>query len=143
MGESALEHVFHNMFAYFNLDIRLLISLLFGNSKFLYHYCNAYCIWELVPKSIAIRKSEATTLFISSPLRFFYFIFKPVIWLMNVISNAFLRLIGIHPVSDQEIHSTEELQLLVKQSADSGEIEEENYEIIKMLLILPITMQSR
>ena len=50
---------------------------------------------------------------------------------MNVISNAFLRLIGIHPVSDQEIHSTEELQLLVKQSADSGEIEEENYEIIK------------
>src|SRR5690606_16558907 len=28
-------------------------------------------------------------------------------------------------------HSTEELQLLVKQSADSGEIQEENYEIIK------------
>jgi CBS domain containing-hemolysin-like protein len=50
---------------------------------------------------------------------------------MNFISNAFLRLIGLHPVSEQEIHSTEELQLLVKQSADSGEIEEENYEIIK------------
>jgi CBS domain containing-hemolysin-like protein len=46
-------------------------------------------------------------------------------------SNAFLRLIKIHPASDQEIHSTEELQLLVKQSADSGAIEEENYEIIK------------
>ena len=30
-----------------------------------------------------------------------------------------------------EIHSTEELQLLVKQSAAGGEIEEENYEIIK------------
>lgn len=46
-------------------------------------------------------------------------------------SNAFLRLIKIHPATEQEIHSTEELQLLVKQSADSGEIEEENYEIIK------------
>lgn len=42
-----------------------------------------------------------------------------------------LRLIKINPASENEIHSTEELQLLVKQSADSGEIEEENYEIIK------------
>jgi CBS domain containing-hemolysin-like protein len=46
-------------------------------------------------------------------------------------SNGVLRLMKIHPASEQEIHSTEELQLLVKQSADSGEIEEENYEIIK------------
>ena len=50
---------------------------------------------------------------------------------MNLFSNAFLKLIGIHPASEHDIHSTEELQLLVKQSADSGEIEEENYEIIK------------
>ncbi|MBF1149690.1 MAG: HlyC/CorC family transporter, partial [Cloacibacterium normanense] len=71
------------------------------------------------------------TLFISAPLRLFYNIFKPFIWLMNLFSNAFLKLIGIHPASEHDIHSTEELQLLVKQSADSGEIEEENYEIIK------------
>jgi len=86
---------------------------------------------ELVPKSIAIRKSEATTLFVAWPLLLFYNIFKPFIWLMNAISNAFLRLINIHPVAGHEIHSTEELQLLVKQSAAGGEIEEENYEIIK------------
>ena len=86
---------------------------------------------ELIPKSIAIRKSEPTTMAIAMPLRIFYTIFKPFIWAMNQMSNAFLRLIKIHPASEQEIHSTEELQLLVKQSADSGEIEEENYEIIK------------
>ena len=132
VGESALEHVFHNMFAYFNLDIPVTYITTFSVIVSFSIITVMHIVFgELVPKSIAIRKSEATTLFISSPLRFFYFIFKPVIWLMNVISNAFLRLIGIHPVSDQEIHSTEELQLLVKQSADSGEIEEENYEIIK------------
>ncbi len=132
VGESALEHVFHNMFAYFNLDIPATYITTFSVIVSFSIITVMHIVFgELVPKSIAIRKSEATTLFISSPLRFFYFIFKPVIWLMNVISNAFLRLIGIHPVSDQEIHSTEELQLLVKQSADSGEIEEENYEIIK------------
>ena len=132
VGESALEHVFHNMFAYFNLDIPATYITTFSVIVSFSIITVMHIVFgELVPKSIAIRKSEATTLFISSPLRFFYFIFKPVIWLMNVISNAFLRLIGIHPVSDQEIHSSEELQLLVKQSADSGEIEEENYEIIK------------
>ena len=86
---------------------------------------------ELVPKSIAIRKAEATTFFIAAPLKLFYNIFGPFIWLMNSLSNGFLRLINIHPANEHEIHSTEELQLLVKQSADGGEIEEENYEIIK------------
>jgi CBS domain containing-hemolysin-like protein len=86
---------------------------------------------ELVPKSIAIRKSEETTFFIAYPLKMFYNIFQPFIWLMNAFSNAFLRLIKIDPAGKHEIHSTEELQLLVKQSADGGQIQEENYEIIK------------
>ena len=86
---------------------------------------------ELIPKSIAIRKAEPTTMFIAMPLRVFYTVFKPFIWSMNQMSNGVLRLMKIHPASEHEIHSTEELQLLVKQSADSGEIEEENYEIIK------------
>lgn len=132
VGESALEHVFHNAFSYFNLEVApSVLSTISVVVSFSIITVMHIVFGELVPKSIAIRKSEATTLFISTPLRFFYFIFKPIIWMMNFISNAFLRLIGLNPASEQEIHSTEELQLLVKQSADSGEIEEENYEIIK------------
>jgi CBS domain containing-hemolysin-like protein len=86
---------------------------------------------ELAPKSIAIRKPESTTLLVSLPLNLFYRIFQPFIWLMNAISNGFLRLIGIQPASDHDIHSTDELQLLVKQSKEGGALEEENYEIIK------------
>lgn len=132
VGESAMHHVIENIFHYFNLavadatitSISLIISFLIITVMHI-------VFGELIPKSIAIRKSEATTMAISMPLRIFYTIFKPFIWSMNQMSNAFLRLIKIHPASEQEIHSTEELQLLVKQSADSGEIEEENYEIIK------------
>ena len=86
---------------------------------------------ELVPKSIAIRKSESTAMFIAYPLRGFTIVFQPFIWLMNSMSNGFLRMINIPPAEESDIHSSEELQLLVKQSADSGEIEEEDYEIIK------------
>ncbi len=66
---------------------------------------------ELIPKSIAIRKAESTTMATAVPLRVFYTVFKPFIWLMNLMSNGVLRLMKIHPASEQEIHSTEELQL--------------------------------
>ena len=132
VGESALHHIFENLFSYFELSVAAAtvttISLV---SSFLLITVMHIVFGELIPKSIAIRKSESTAMFIAAPLRIFYTVFKPFIWSMNHMSNAFLRLIKIHPASEQEIHSTEELQLLVKQSADSGEIQEENYEIIK------------
>ena len=132
VGESAMHHVIENLFHYFNVAVAdatiTTISLVLS---FLIITVMHIVFGELIPKSIAIRKSESTAMAIAVPLRVFYTVFKPFIWTMNHMSNAFLRLIKIHPASDQEIHSTEELQLLVKQSADSGAIEEENYEIIK------------
>jgi CBS domain containing-hemolysin-like protein len=86
---------------------------------------------ELAPKSIAIRKAEATTLAISYPLYWFFIVFRPFIWLMNSLSNIFLNIIGIRPVGEHEIHSVEELRLLVDQSKEGGELQAENYEIIK------------
>lgn len=132
VGESALHHIFEGLFHYFNFDVAAAtITTISLVSSFLLITVMHIVFGELIPKSIAIRKSEATTMFIAVPLRVFYTVFKPFIWSMNQMSNSFLRLVKIHPASEQEIHSTEELQLLVKQSADSGEIEEENYEIIK------------
>ncbi|MDH6253967.1 CBS domain containing-hemolysin-like protein [Chryseobacterium sp. H1D6B] len=132
VGESAMHHIIANIFDYvnFNLSEPTVTSISFIIS-FLIITVMHIVFGELIPKSIAIRKSEATTMATAIPLRIFYVVFKPFIWLMNSMSNGFLRLLKIHPASEQEIHSTEELQLLVKQSADSGEIEEENYEIIK------------
>lgn len=132
VGESALHHIIEDVFHYYEWSIApatvTTISLVLS---FLIITVMHIVFGELVPKSIAIRKAEPTTMFIATPLRLFFNVFKPFIWSMNALSNAFLKMINIHPVSDHEIHSSEELQLLVKQSADSGEIEEENYEIIK------------
>ncbi len=132
VGESALHHVVDKAFHYFDINLAestiTTISLVISFAIITVLHI---VFGELVPKSIAIRKAEQTTMAIAYPLRWFTIICKPIIWLMNSMSNGFLRLINIPPVSDADIHSTEELQLLVKQSADSGEIEEENYEIIK------------
>jgi len=86
---------------------------------------------ELAPKSIAIQRSENTTLFVAYPLRFFYLIFRPFIWMLNGIANAVLRFLGVKAIHGSEVHSSDELRYLVKQGKDSGTIDEENYQIIR------------
>jgi CBS domain containing-hemolysin-like protein len=86
---------------------------------------------ELAPKSIAIQRSDQTTLFVAYPLRFFFILFKPFIWLLNGIANFILRLLNIRPVHGNEVHSSEELRYLVEQGKETGTIEEENYAIIQ------------
>lgn len=86
---------------------------------------------ELAPKSIAIQRSERTTLALSYPLQFFYIIFRPFIWVLNGIANAILKVIGISTIHGTDVHSSDELKYLVQQGKESGEIGETNYDIIK------------
>lgn len=86
---------------------------------------------ELAPKSIAIQRSERTTLFIAYPLQFFFILFRPFIWILNGIANFILRLVGISPVHGADVHSSEELKYLVRQGQESGRIDAAEYKIIK------------
>lgn len=86
---------------------------------------------ELAPKSLAIQKSEATSLWLSWPLLMFYRIFLPVIWLLNTAANGALRLIGIEPASEGEAaHSEEEIRILMDQSAKSGVIDQDEMKLM-------------
>lgn len=86
---------------------------------------------ELAPKSLSIQRSESTTLFVAYPLRFFFIIFRPFIWILNGIANLILKMIGITTTHGTDVHSSEELKYLVQQGQVSGEIDEAEYKIIK------------
>lgn len=86
---------------------------------------------ELAPKSIAIQRPEATTLFLSYPLHGFYLVFRPVVWVLNGIANFILKGIGITPTHGSEVHSSDELRYLVQQQKESGMIEAADYDLIK------------
>lgn len=88
-------------------------------------------IGEQAPKTVGIRFSFTTTMLIAYPLRVFYVIFKPFIWLLNWLSNRFLRLIGIQPVADQDIHTEEELRMLLTESEEGGAIKPSEHELIQ------------
>ncbi len=79
---------------------------------------------ELAPKSIAIHFPTKTTFSIALPLRVFYFVFRPIIWLMNGLANGILRMFGITPVHGADIHTEEELKMIITESQAGGAIEE-------------------
>lgn len=87
---------------------------------------------ELAPKSIAIRFPTSTTLAVSLPLRIFYIVFRPFISLLNGFANLILKMFGIKPMSEQdEIHSEEELKLIIAESEEGGAIESSERELIQ------------
>jgi len=81
---------------------------------------------ELAPKSLAIQQPESTTLWISIPLRFFYWMLFPAIWVLNNAAIGSLKLMGIRPASEKELaHSEAELKMILSESARGGHISEQ------------------
>jgi CBS domain containing-hemolysin-like protein len=71
---------------------------------------------ELAPKAVAIRYAEATALAVAHPIRIFYRLFYPLIWAMNGLANATLRVFGLTASWEDSAHSEEELRLLLSDS---------------------------
>lgn len=90
---------------------------------------------ELAPKSIAIRYPASTSLFVSLPLKIFYSIFKPFIWLLNGCANGLLKLLGIQPASEDETFSEEEIKLIIAESHRKGSIDETENRLIHRVFV--------
>lgn len=85
---------------------------------------------EQAPKYFSIQKAEATSLWISRPLKLFMILFRPMVWLVNTSTNFVLRPWGIKLGEDMEVHSEEELRLMITASAASGELDPEERDYI-------------
>jgi CBS domain containing-hemolysin-like protein len=71
-------------------------------------------VGEQAPKVLAIQKARETILMVSSPMRLFFFLFKPLIMVLNTSSNGLLRFLGLQSSTDSELaHSEEELRLIL------------------------------
>lgn len=88
-------------------------------------------IGELMPKSIALQRSESTALRIGRPMAFFAVVFSPLIWLLNGMGNFLLRLLGFHAAEGHsQVHSPEELDMIFTESHKGGEINQTEFEIL-------------
>jgi putative hemolysin len=88
-------------------------------------------VGELVPKGVALSYSERVALGVSGPVRLFFFIFKPLIWVLQRSSEWAQRAIGIDPKANEgEAHSEAELKMLLEVSTEHGEIQLDEREML-------------
>jgi CBS domain containing-hemolysin-like protein len=81
-------------------------------------------VGEQVPKIYAIVHAEKTALRVARPLHWFRVALSPLIWLLNTASNAMLRVFGVDAKAEfEEISSSEDLKLLIAQSATGGKLD--------------------
>lgn len=114
---------FHSL-EIFSLSAPLIHSISFGIA-FIAITVLHVVLGELVPKSLALQRSETVALLISRPMYWVVIILNPLIWVLNGIGNRILRFLGMPPSgSHQNIHSVEELQILVEQSHEAGVLDE-------------------
>ncbi len=121
LGEQVLAHRFEAWVASF---LAVIIALL------IITYLEVV-IGELVPKGIALGHPERTALAVSTPVRWFFTVFRPLIWTLEESTNVILRFLRLEPPgADHEAHSEAELRMLLSSSAEQGEIEHEEQEMV-------------
>lgn len=88
-------------------------------------------VGELLPKSVAIRKPLESTLILAKPLSWFYTSTWFAIYFLQGTSNKLLKWIfRLDPADESEVHSSEELALLVRESGDSEEVTKTERQIL-------------
>jgi putative hemolysin len=121
IGEAVLTNIFDEWLATI-----LAVLLAFLVITFLH-----VVVGELVPKGVALSYTERVALGVSAPVRLFFFVFKPLIWVLQRSSELGQRAIGIDPKAmEGEAHSEAELKMLLEVSTEHGEIELDEREML-------------
>jgi CBS domain containing-hemolysin-like protein len=121
LGEPALARVFDPVLA-----TVIAFALAFLIITFLH-----VVIGELVPKGASLRYSERVALAVSAPVRVFFIVFYPLIWVLQKATEVTLRALGLEPPEgEREPYSEAELKMLLSRSTEYGEIEEGEQEML-------------
>ena len=86
---------------------------------------------ELVPKRIAMKKSEALALKVSGIVSGISVLFKPIVWLLSVSTNTVLRMLGIDPNETEEQICEEDIRMMVETGGETGAIDKDEQTFIQ------------
>ncbi len=84
----------------------------------------------LVPKRIAMKKSEAVARFACGIINGISKVMRPVIWFLTISTNGVLKLFRISPEDEEEEVSEEEILYMVDVGEEKGKIEKSEKEMI-------------
>jgi CBS domain containing-hemolysin-like protein len=121
LGEPTVEKILHPVFESLEVSDALATVLSYAIALSIVTFLHVV-LGELAPKTLAIQFAEKMTLLLAPPLYWFGKIMSPFIWALNGAARIFLRMFGVEPAGHEEVHSEEELKLIMQQSYKNGEI---------------------
>jgi len=133
LGESTMEQLLSPVLNYLMLPEAvahtLSVIIAFAVITFLHVVAG-----ELAPKTVAIQKAEGISLFLAGPMIGFYRVMYPFIWILNGSASAVIKLFGLKPTKEhEEVHSEEELRIILSESYQSGEINQSEYKYVNRI----------
>jgi putative hemolysin len=84
--------------------------------------CLHVILGELVPKSLALQRSEQVALAVAGPMDVFLTLTRPLLFVMSRAAGWVLRVLGSRRIREGPVHSPDELKLIVTASRQFGEI---------------------
>jgi putative hemolysin len=126
LGEATLSHAFDKW-----MSTVLAVLIAYAVLTFFH-----VVVGELVPKGVALGHSEGTALAVAAPVRAFFAVFAPVIWLLRRATEVLLHVLGLEsPGAEREPLSEAELRMLLSRSSQEGEIEHEEQQMIDKVFV--------
>jgi Hemolysins and related proteins containing CBS domains len=86
---------------------------------------------ELVPKRVAMQKSEAIANIVGPVILSLSAIFRPIVFFLSKSTNGALRLMGLNPNAQGEEVTEEEIRLMVDIGGETGAIDTAEREMIE------------
>lgn len=127
VGESTVAMLLHPLFELVGLEGKAVTVISFILAFSIVTFLHVV-VGELAPKTLAIQKAEMVTLRFSGPLILFYKIMYVPIRLLNGSARLLTRLFGLKMMSEnEEVHSEEELRMIMTDSLKGGEINTSEY----------------
>lgn len=129
LGEPAFAALLHPLFVALSLPEAAVVGISVAIGYLIMTTLHVV-VGELVPKSMAILNTERYALFTATPLYYFYRLTYPIMWVFNATTNGIMHLTGHDVKNETDVYTEEEIKILLEESAESGSIDEDQYQYL-------------
>jgi len=90
---------------------------------------------ELLPKRLGLTFPETIAIFLAKPMKILSVITSPFVWLLTISNDVILKILGIKNKMESKV-SEEEIKSIIKESAEGGEIQNIEQDIVERVFEL-------
>jgi len=120
LSEPAIARLIEGPFAAMGAPEALVHPIAFAIALSLVTYLHVV-FGEMVPKNIALAGPERMAMLLAPPLVVIVTVLFPLLWVMNALANAFLRLLKVEPKNEvTSVFTRDEVAALVEESRHGG-----------------------